>query len=193
MTSFQIVMIMIAVYFAYHFYRMLMVMEENPERVLGQEEEIAPKFEDYIEEADKEYAEGNVEQARVLLENIVKVFPTIAEGMNKLAYVLTKEGNNQEALSYYKQSLRIDPEDDVTHNAVASVFSSLNREDEAIEHYQEALSIDSDYEDTWFNYGNLMLKMGKEENALKMYKRVLEINANFEEAKESIKNIESNK
>jgi len=195
MSIFQLIMITAAAFFAYEVYAHIQNIEEEAEpesmkEVEALEENSEPSDEDKIaqyekriQEADKSYLDGNISKAKEMLEEIVKEYPTVAEGMNKLAFILAKENEDAEALLYYRASLRIVPEDDMTHNAIARLLVKLENYKEAEEHYMEAIKIDDNYEITWFNYASLMLVLEKNDEAKEMFTKALAIDPDFEEAK----------
>jgi len=195
MSIFQLIMLAAAAFFAYQVYVHIQNIDEEaePESMREIEEmeaaEIAPSFEERVEAADKAYMDDNVDEAKSLLEQIVKDFPSVAEGMNKLAFILSKQGENEEALLYYRASLRLDENDDMTHNAIAKLLENMDKNEEAQEHYKSAISIDDNYEITWFNYANLMLSLGKIDEAKEMFNKALEIDPEFEDAKEELEKL----
>lgn len=195
MTTFQLIMLSAAAFFAYQVYVHIQNIDEDeePESLREieeiQEVEAGPSFEELIEEADKAYMDGDKDKAKELLEKIVQQFPMMAEGMNKLAFVLSQDNVNDEALLYYRASLRIEPNDDMTHNAIARLLATMDKRAEAEEHYKAALAIDDNYELTWFNYADLMDSLGKKEEAKQMYQKALEIDPEFEEAKEKLEKL----
>ena len=193
MTPFQIILMLAAGFFAYQVYVYIQGIDEDAEPAFMKEpeviEEIQPSSDELIEEADKAYVDGNIENAKSLLEKIVLLYPQLAEARNKLAFVLSKLGENEEAKKQYKASLNIEANDDMTHNALAVLLVSMNELDMAEEHYQKALEIDDNYELTWFNYANLMLQLGKGQDARKMYEKALEIAPDFEQAHEALKKL----
>jgi len=195
MTIFQLIMLAATAFFAYQVYVHIQNIDDDaePESMKEVEEievaEIAPTFQERIEEADKEYMDDNIDKAKELLEGIVNDFPDAAEGMNKLAFILSKQNENDEALLYYKASLRIDEHDDMTHNAIAKLLSVMNKKKEAEEHYKLALKIDDNYEITWFNYAMLMVSLGRIDEAKEMFSKALAIEPEFEDAKEELERL----
>lgn len=193
MTPFQIILMLAAGFFAYQVYVYIQGIDEDAEPAFMKEPEVIedtqPSSDELIEEADKAYVDGNIENAKSLLEKIVLLYPQLAEARNKLAFVLSKLGENEEAKKQYIASLNIEANDDMTHNALAVLLVSMNELDMAEEHYQKALEIDDNYELTWFNYANLMLQLGKGQDARKMYEKALEIAPDFEQAHEALKKL----
>jgi len=204
MTIFQLIMLATAAFFAYQVYVHIQNIgeDEEPESMREMDEidvaqlnsavseqEEAAQFSERIEEADKSYVDGDIQKAKELLEGIVKDFPTMAEGMNKLAFILSKLGEKDDALLYYRSSLRIDANDDMTHNAIARLLSSMNKMQEAEEHYKAAVKIDDNDETTWFNYASLMISLEKIDEAKQMLQRALTIDPSFEEAKAELERL----
>lgn len=191
MTLFQIIL-MLAAAFAYQVYMHIQNIDEDAEPVFGQEPEqiaVEPTADERIEEADRAYMDGDIDRAKMLLEETVNRFSDLPEAMNKLAFILAKQGNAQEAEEQYRASLAIAPDDDMTHNALATVLVSLGKDNEAEEHYKKALEIDNNYEVTWFNYANLMQKTGQIEKAKEMYEKALQIDPDFDPAREELENL----
>jgi Tfp pilus assembly protein PilF len=193
MTLFQIILLLVAAFFAYQVYMHIQNIDEDAEPVFGQEPEqieMEPTADERIEEADQAYMDGDIDRARVLLEETVSRFPHLPEAMNKLAFILAKQGSTQAAEEQYKASLDIAPNDDMTHNALATVLVSQDKDDEAEDHYKKALEIDDNYEVTWFNYANLMQKMEQIEKAKEMYAKALQIDPEFEPAREELEKLQ---
>ncbi len=193
MTPFQIILMLAAGFFAYQVYVYIQGIDEDAQPAFMNEpeliEEMQPSSDELIEEADQSYRDGDIEEAKSRLQNIISLYPQLAEPRNKLAFVLSKLGENEEAKKQYRASLNIDADDDMTHNALAALLVSMNEYEVAEEHYQKAIQIDDNYELTWFNYANLMLQLGKGEDAKKMYEKALEIAPDFEEAHEALKKL----
>jgi len=191
MTIFQLLMLAGAAFFAYQVYMHIQNIDEESEPAFMQdieEIEMEPDYNELIKQADEAFVDGQIEIAQKRLQDIVMRFPEVAEGMNKLAFVLNRQGNQLEAEKYYRASLKLE-EDDVTYNALATLLVSMNNMEEAEECYKKALSIDDNYEVTWFNYANLMLRLGRLEEAKEMYERVLAIDPNFQEAKDELEQL----
>ncbi len=191
MTLFQIILMLAAAFFAYQVYMHIQNIDEDAEPVFGQEPEqieIEPTSDERIEEADRAYMDGDLDRAKMLLEETVNRFPHLPEAMNKLAFILAKQGNAEEAAQQYRASLAIES-DDMTHNALASVLVSMDKDDEAETHNKKALEIDDNYEVTWFNYANLMQKTGQRDKAKEMYEKALQIDPNFEQARDELENL----
>lgn len=192
MTIFQIIMLLATAFFAYQVYVYIQGIDEDAEPVFMSEPEILetePSADELIEEADEAYMNDDLDKAQELLEGVVRKHPAFAEGLNKLAFVFSKQGDNESAQKYYEASLALAPNDDMTHNALAALLSSTGKTQEAEEHYKKAIEIDDNYEITWFNYANLMLKLGRNTEARVMYQKALDIDPEFEQAKAELEKL----
>ncbi len=192
MTIFQLILLAAAAFFAYQVYMHIQNIDEDAEPLSMQEPEqieSEPSVDELIEAADQAYMDGQIEEAQRRLEEVVERYPEVAEGLNKLAFVLAKQEKLDEARRLYEASLRIDNNDDMTHNAMATLLVRMDRLDEAAQHYEMALGIDESYEVTWFNYANLMQLRNENDRAKEMYAKALEINPDFEEAKEELEKL----
>lgn len=192
MSTFQIIMLLVSAFFAYKMYEFIQNMDPNAEPESIQEAELIspePTADEMIEEADAAYSEGDLDKAQLLLENIVGVHPDLAEGHNKLGFVLAKQGDLEKAEEHYIRSLELEPNDDMTHNALAGMLASVERNTEAEEHYRKAVAIDGSYAPTWFNYANFKLRLGQTEEAKEMYEKALQSDPDFEQAREELEKL----
>lgn len=190
MTAFQLIMLLIAGFFAYQVYTYIQNIDENEEPAFAKEPEvIEPIAEELVKEADEAFMNNDLQKAKTILEDIINRHPNFAEAMNKLAFILTKEEDYENAQKYYERSLEIEPNDDMTHNAIAKLFALTGKTIQAQEHYRLALKIDDNYEVTWYNYANLMASIGEKAEAKKMYEKALEINPGFDLAKEELEKL----
>jgi len=189
MSIFQLLMLLASGFFAFQVYKHIQQIDENIEPAFMQEPEVIdvePTVEELIAEADKAYMDDRIDIAQERLEYVVEQFPEVAEGMNKLAFVLAKQDKKEEAEKYYKASLEIDANDDMTHNALAKLYADMGKNIQAQEHYKLALKIDDNYEITWFNYAELMESLGEIDEAKEMYTKALSIDPEFEPANEAL-------
>lgn len=193
MTLFQIILMLAAGFFAYQVYIHIQGIDEDAEPESMRELEVpavtAPSADEMIEEADQAYMDDDIDRAGIILGNVVRDYPELAEARNKFAFVLSKQGNKQEAVKQYEASLEIEANDDMTHNALATLLASMDENERAEKHYKQAIDIDDNYEVTWFNYANLMLKLDRKDEARQMYQKALEIAPGFEEAKEALESL----
>lgn len=188
MSIFQILMIGATLFFAYQIYRHVQTLDDSSPQKEG------PKIVDtavfsasaLVEEADNAYEKGEMERARISLEEASRIEPENPEILNKLAFVTAKTGNRLKAIELYERSLELDENDDLTHNAIASLYRLEKAYERAQDHYRKAIEIDDAYAQTFYNYGNLLVDMDEVEEARAMYKRSLELQSDFPQAREAL-------
>jgi len=188
MSTFQILMFAATLFFAYQIYRHVQTLEDSdPKNVQPDIPEAATVSADgLVDEADKAYEAGEMENAKASLEEASRIAPENPEILNKLAFVTAKTGERLNAIELYERSLALDENDDLTHNAIASLYRLERAYERAQDHYLKALEIDDTYAQTYYNYGNLLVDMGEIDEARTMYKRALELQSDFSQAREAL-------
>lgn len=188
MSIFQLLMFAATLFFAYQIYRHVQTLDGSLPR--NGEPNIVDtaifSASALVQEADNAYEEGDIERARVSLEEASRIDPENPEIINKLAFVTAKTGDRRKAIELYERSLELDENDDLTHNAIASLYRSENAYERSQDHYLKAIEIDDAYAQTFYNYGNLLVDMDEVEEARAMYKRALELQSDFPQAREAL-------
>jgi tetratricopeptide (TPR) repeat protein len=189
MSTFQILMFGATLFFAYQIYRHVQTLEDTAPK--NEESKIsnpivsnALNTEVLVEQADSAYERGEIENARLALEEASHIEPNNPEILNKLAFVTAKSGDRLRGIELYERSLELDENDDLTHNA--SLYRLEMAYDRAQDHYRKAIEIDASYAQTYYNYANLLVDMGEIEEARNMYKRALDLQSDFPEAREAL-------
>lgn len=190
MNFFQLLMLAATLFFAYQILRHVQNLEtpQNDSAPVEPMGEVAVS--DWIEEADRAFADHNLHQAREFLIKAHEADKQSTEVLNKLAFVTAKLGNEQEAIELYEQSLEIDENDDLTHNAIASLYRSQGALQRAEDHYRKALEIDDQYPNTYYNYANLLADRDEHDRAREMYQRAIELKHDFAEAHSALADLE---
>lgn len=191
MSTFQILMFAATLFFAYQIYRHVQTLEDEPTKKTESNPESAsdsgfPTADILVEQADSAYERGEIESARIALEEASHIEPNNPEIVNKLAFVTAKSGDTLKGIELYESSLELDENDDLTHNAIASLYRLERAYERAQDHYLKAIEIDDEYAQTFYNYGNLLVDMGEIEEARTMYKRALELQSDFPQAREAL-------
>jgi len=191
MSIFQILMFGATLFFAYQIYRHVQTLEDTTPK--NEEPKISNPIvpntlnaEVLVEQADSAYQMGEIENARLALEEASHIEPNNPEIINKLAFVTAKSGDRLRGIELYERSLELDENDDLTHNAIASLYRLEMAYDRAQDHYRKAIEIDASYAQTYYNYANLLVDMGEIEEARKMNKRALDLQSDFPEAREAL-------
>lgn len=188
MGTFQILMLAATLFFAYQIYRHVQTLEDSAPKNTHSDspETVLVSAGALVDKADIAYERGEIETARVALEDASRIEPNNPEILNKLAFVTSKSGDRIKAIELYERSLELDEKDDLAHNAIASLYRSENAYERAQDHYLKAIEIDASYAQTYYNYGNLLVDMDEIEEARSMYKHALEFQSDFPEAREAL-------
>ncbi len=189
MSTFQILMFAATLFFAYQIFRHVQTLEDQspPSHEPHTKNNPQPNnVEQWIDQADEAYKQGELEAAQSALQEAVQIDPNNPEILNKLGFITAKTGDRLKAIELYERSLELDENDDLTHNAIASLYRLEMAYERSQDHYLKAIEIDDTYPQTFYNYGNLLVDMGEIEEARAMYKRALELQSDFAEAREAL-------
>ena len=116
---------------------------------------------------------GNHQQARILLEECLKIDPTNAWSFVLLGNIATKYERSPEiAAFYYETGLAINPDDNLLLNNFAALQLERGRPNEAKELFEKALSIDQSYPNTYYGLALLHRLTRSPEMALKILEQL---------------------
>ncbi len=185
MSTFQILMFAMTLFFAYQIFRHVQNLDDSPSANTDYKE---PSLSSamLIDQADSAYEAGDTSRAKAYLEEAFAAEPKNVEVLNKLAFVTAKSGERIKAIELYEESLELDENDDLTHNAIASLYREEHAYERAQDHYRKAIEIDDAYPQTFYNYANLLVDMDEIGEARVMYKRALELQSDFPQAREAL-------
>lgn len=201
MSGFQIVLLIISLYFAWEVYKFitntdfdeeLKKQKENsgtirlkfPEVNKDSIETLMQKTQKAIEYEDYAGALDYLNKAKEIDSNNPEIFA-------KLGFVYEKKNQYEEAQKNYLHAIKLDHNDDRFHLAIASLYRKMGKPHEALNHYEKALAIDPDYAITYYNYGNLLFDMNKIQEAKNMYKKAIELDNELEAAKDALREIKN--
>ena len=156
MSTFQILMFAMTLFFAYQIFRHVQNLDDSPSASSNHKEPL-PSSSMLIDQADSAYESGDIPKAKAYLEEAFAAEPKNVEVLNKLAFVTAKSGERIKAIELYEESLELDENDDLTHNAIASLYRAEHAYERAQDHYRKALEIDDTYAQTYYNYANLLV------------------------------------
>lgn len=185
MSTFQILMFAMTLYFAYQIFRHVQNLDDSPPKNTDFKEP-SPPSSALIDQADSAYEAGDTARAKAYLEEAFAAEPKNVEVLNKLAFVTAKSGERIKAIELYEDSLELDENDDLTHNAIASLYRAEHAYERAQDHYRKALEIDDTYAQTYYNYANLLVDMNEIDEARTMYTHALELQNDFAQAREAL-------
>jgi tetratricopeptide (TPR) repeat protein len=188
MSTFQILMFALTLFFAYQIFSHVQSLDDSPAERTDLKEPL-PSSSMLIDQADSAYEAGDTARAKALLEEAFSSDTKNAELLNKLAFVTAKSGERVKAIELYERSLELDENDDLTHNAIASLYRAEHAYERAQDHYRKALEIDDEYAQTYYNYANLLVDMNEIDEARAMYSHALELQNDFAQAREALQSL----
>jgi len=183
MNLFQIVMLLVAAYFAYQVYKHIHTLKDTDIKSAKYNFDDVDRL---IKDADKAFLDGNYKQASLFLQKAYAQNQHDLEILVKLGYVMAMQDQSELALTYYKKALQIEPKNTSLCNKAASAYRNLKQYDKAKELLERSIALDSTDKTTYYNYGNLLVDMNEKDKAIQMYKKALKIDPDFKEAKDEI-------
>ncbi len=191
MSIFQVIMLLLAAFFAYKVYEHVQTLEDDVmHNEVGNKDSFSPfSWQELVQKADTAFTQNDLKRALALLLEADEKKPNNSEILSKLGYLFAQEKNQEQALIYLQKALHVQKDDNLLYNQIASVYKELKQFDNAKEALQKSVNIDDTYKITYYNYGNLLCDTQEYNEALKMYEKALKLDPDFKEAKEEIENI----
>lgn len=118
---------------------------------------IRPNEHAYFNLGQYERARGNLEEAKRLYIEALKINPVHALSKINLAPILLGEGKPEEALKILDQAEYLEPDDPVLLFNKATTLETLGRRDEAIEYYNMVLEVNPSDKETKMKLEELLL------------------------------------
>ncbi len=112
---------------------------------------------------------GRHEEARVLLQEAVRVAPQSVEARNNLGNAWMKAGHWAEAMQCFEEALGLKADEPYALNNLGNALLQLGRGTEAIARFEAALRARPDFPEPRFNLANTMAQAGRTAEALTHY------------------------
>ena len=130
---------------------------------------------DHVQSLINLYNQGQLEQAIIHTNTLLKQFPKSIFLLNIQGAILKGLGQLDLSFDAYNQALAIKPEHAETYNNIGVTLKEQGKLEEAIEAYKKALAIKPEYADAFNNMGNALKDQGKLEEAIEAYNKALTI------------------
>lgn len=113
-------------------------------KYLKEAERLNPQFETPVEyfKAHILFAQGNLDEAKILYENQVTKGANLVPTLNMLGMIYQRQGNYERSIEYYKRAIAEDPENTNTWNGYANSLRIFGRYDEGFDAVYRALELD---------------------------------------------------
>ncbi|NTU58115.1 MAG: tetratricopeptide repeat protein [Chlorobiaceae bacterium] len=121
----------------------------SPEEALDQ-----PR--DLIRQALALHQMGQLDQARLRYEQILRIQPDHFDSLHLLGVIASQRQNHRLAIELISRAIEIYPHNAAFHYNQAIAFHGLGQFEAAVEAYDKAIAIRADYADAWSNRGNAL-------------------------------------
>lgn len=209
MTTFQLLLLLIAGIVFYLFFRQLFsgnypkrgvdfeakVPDDQiggisrPDKTFSKPVEQPSRIEELISMADEAIQKGDLLEARKAVQSALIIDPDNVEALRREGYLYLEDEAFEEAKKVYEKILSLDPNDDIAYDALANTLHKLGEDAAAISHHQKAIEIDPEYAAHHFNYANTLYDLKRYDDALTHYQKAYELDPEIEEAKKMIEEL----
>ena len=125
---------------------------------------------------------GNVEQARAIYEEIVRINPGNFDALQLLATIAAQTGEYEKAVELFSRVLAVHTNNAGLFNNRGVALFELKRLDEALASYARAIAIKPDYAEAHYNRGNALLEHHLLDESLASYARAIAIKPDYAQA-----------
>ncbi len=136
-------------------------------------------IEDAIQIAIQHHQNGELEEARNIYHQILKVEPDYPDALHLLGVVAHQAGRDDRALELIQRAIQVRPDQAMYYNNLGEALRALGRLEESIPQYRMALEIQPDLLEAMNNLGLLFMEMGQLEEATTFFRKVLEVQPDF--------------
>ncbi len=125
---------------------------------------------------------GNVKDAELLFEAVLRAQPRHVAALNLLGIVQTRLGRFAEAETYLRRALQEQPKSDATLYNYGIVLKALHRPAEALQRFTEALALNARAAEAWNNRGTVFNDLKRYGEAIKDFDKAVELQPRYAEA-----------
>ena len=126
-----------------------------------------------LEEGRSLKANGDLDEAREILEGLHRQYPYTAEPIFDLADVVEAQGYSSEALALYEQGLGITPDFNWGRYRMATVLRDMGKTDQALECVKDCLKQNPSLLQARILHAGLLAQTGRYERAIEAFRIIL--------------------
>ncbi len=131
-----------------------------------------------FQEALKLHQTGNLADASILYNKILKEHPDHFDTISNLSILNMQTGNLDAACELLKKSTELKPDNAVAHGNLGSAFHASGRFEEAIYSYKRAIELKPDYVEAYYNLGSTLQACNLLDEAIVIYKLAIDLKPN---------------
>ena len=139
--------------------------------------------------AVQNHQKNNLEIAKKLYGNILKLDSNHLGSLNNLADLFNTLGEYQKAIKSYEKVIKIKPNYAITHNNLGMIFYKLHEFYKAKECFEKAIEINPNLVDININLGAVLTVLKEDQKAVNYFEKAIEINPKKVIAYNSLGNI----
>jgi predicted O-linked N-acetylglucosamine transferase (SPINDLY family) len=128
------------------------------------------------------HQQGQLAQAQLVYDEILKVDPNHANSLHFLGVCRYQNGQLEQAAELISRSIHLEPRSPSANHNYGEVLKSLARFDEAIVSYEKAISLKPDYSEAYNNRGIALANLKRLDEALASYEKAISLKANYANA-----------
>jgi Flp pilus assembly protein TadD len=130
---------------------------------------------------------GKLVQARLQLEEAIRLAPELADAQTNLGHVLQLDGKVTEALPHFREGVRLAPDNDLVHLNLANALQDIGELDEAIAHFRRTIALNPAAADAHNNLGVALGSTGLLIEAEREFRQALEIQPDYVDAQQNLR------
>ncbi|MCB1077786.1 MAG: tetratricopeptide repeat protein [Verrucomicrobiae bacterium] len=147
---------------------------------------MSDSIEEAIHHALALHQAGQLSDAQVSYEAILKEHPDHPEALHLIGLVLHQQGDHARAAEVLRRAAELQPGNSAYHYNAGVVLQKLGQDPEAEAAYRRALALDGAMVSAWVNLGNLLVDHGHFGEARDCHRNALRLNLNSAEHHERL-------
>jgi len=149
--------------------------------------QMSPLILQELQKAISHHQVGELSEAEVIYQKILKVMPDNADALHYLGLIYYQTGDSESAVTLISKAVSISP----THLMYSNLGAALQAQglhDLAVENYQAAIALKADYADAYNNLGAALQEQGRLAESIKTFQKALALNPNDASAQNNLGN-----
>lgn len=125
-----------------------------------------------LQQAIKNFEEGNLNQTKLLLENILRIQPKNFLALHIMGVTLGIQNNHEEALNYLLKAVKLNPNDGYVNFNLAKALSETGKDSASLKYHEVAIKINPNHPEAWLNFGKSLNQIHRHNEALSRYEKL---------------------
>ena len=159
----------------------------RPYEYLG-DTDTMPATDSLLQQALALHKAGNLAQADLLYEKILRLDPQHADALHLSGVAAHQRGEHQRAVEQIRRAVALRPNDSTFHCNLGSALQAIGDLDQACAHLTRALELDPQSAEIHFNLGNAFKQAGQTDAAITHYRQALQQRPEYPQALNNLGN-----